>query len=183
MMNEVKKSKKLVSGFLFGIIFGFLLQRSGVSFNDVIMKQLMLLDFTVVKVMLSAVITGLIFVTWLNHKKYLKLQPKPGGIGMTIPGALLFGVGFALLGYCPGTLAAAIGQGSLDALTAGLPGILLGSWLFAIAWPFLNRTVIKIGHWDDRTLPEMLSLSRGFVAVAAAFCCTLILLFLEINAY
>jgi uncharacterized protein len=182
-MNDVKQSKKPGSGLVFGILFGFLLQRSGVSFNDIIMKQLMLLDFTVVKVMLSAVVTGLMFVTWLNHKGYVKIQPKAGGIGMTIPGALLFGVGFALLGYCPGTLAAAIGQGSMDALTAGLPGILLGSWLFAFAWPYLNRTIINVGHWDNRTLPGMSGLSRGFVAVAAAFLCTLILLFLEVNGY
>ncbi|HPQ42013.1 MAG TPA: hypothetical protein PLV45_16715, partial [bacterium] len=52
-------------GLVLGIGFGFLLQRSGVADCDVIMGQLLLQDFTVVKVMLSAVITGLFLVNFL----------------------------------------------------------------------------------------------------------------------
>jgi len=42
-------------------------------------------------------------------------------------GGLLFGIGFGILGYCPGTLVGAIGQGSLDALFGGMIGLLIGA--------------------------------------------------------
>jgi hypothetical protein len=53
-----KKNLQLAIGFFTGIVFGFLLQKGGVTKYDVIISQLLLNDFTVVKIMLSAVITG-----------------------------------------------------------------------------------------------------------------------------
>jgi len=174
------KTIHLLQGLSFGIVFGFLLQKSGVSYNDTIMNQLTLTDFTVVKVMLSAIVTGLICVNYLHFRQKIVIQAKPGGIGMTIPGSLLFGVGFALSGYCPGTVAAAIGQGSLDALFASLPGIILGSWLFVLAYPFLCRTVLPYRHWGNKTLSDMIRVPRGTLTLCLAFSCTLILLIIEI---
>jgi len=62
--NSEKKSSKdkspLVWGLAFGIVFGFLLQKGGATKYDVIIGQLLLIDFTVVKIMLSAVLTGMI---------------------------------------------------------------------------------------------------------------------------
>lgn len=168
-------------GLLFGIGFGFLLQRGGVADYDVIIGQLLLKDFTVVKVMLSAVITGLFLVNFLFDRRMADPQPKSGGWGLTIPGALIFGAGFAVLGYCPGTLAAAVGHGSVDALVAGLPGILVGAWLFAVAYPFLNRTILSAGVWHKTTLPELLNAPRWLVIVTMAFLMTLVLLLLEIT--
>jgi len=176
-------SLQRIIGLLLGIGIGFLLQRSGVAYYDVIMRQLVLEDFTVVKVMLSAVITGLFLVHFLFARNLAEPQPKPGGWGMTIPGALIFGVGFAVLGYCPGTLAAAVGQGSMDALFAGLPGIIVGAWLFALAYPFLNRTVLQAGAWDKATLPELLNVPKWMVIMSLAFLMTLILLLLEITGW
>jgi len=51
---------QLSIGLLTGILFGFLLQKGGVTKYDVIIGQLLLTDFTVVKIMLSAVITGML---------------------------------------------------------------------------------------------------------------------------
>jgi hypothetical protein len=56
----VRNRSSLAWGFLFGIIFGFLLQKGGVTKYDVIIGQLLLEDFTVIKIMLSAVVTGMI---------------------------------------------------------------------------------------------------------------------------
>lgn len=168
-----------IIGFLFGICFGFLLQRSGVADCDVIMGQLLLHDFTVVKVMLSAIIVGLILVNALFDTGWASPQPKPGGWGLIIPGGLVFGAGFAVLGYCPGTLAAAVGQGSMDALFAGLPGVICGAWLFAIAYPKLSR-FLSVGKWRSKTVPQWLSINRWIAILATAFALTLILLLLEI---
>lgn len=59
------KGLQIVLGLLFGIVFGFLLQKGGVTSYNVIIAQLLLTDFTVMKVMLSAVIVGMIGLTFL----------------------------------------------------------------------------------------------------------------------
>ena len=69
----------------------------------------------------------------------------------------------------------------MDALLAGLPGIIAGAWLFALAYPFLNRTVLPAGAWRKTTLPELLNAPRWFVIMTLAFLMTLTLLILEIS--
>jgi len=82
-------------------------------------------------------------------------------------GGLLFGVGFALLGYCPGTGAAAIGQGSFDAL-AGVAGLMAGSYLYAEASGALGKTVLKWGDRGKLMLPELVRVSPAvFILVFA----------------
>lgn len=129
MLKRLHDNKKvqLTLALLMGIVFGFLLQKGGVTRYDVIITQLLLKDWTVVKIMLTAIIVGTLGVHVLFSLGYAELQPKPGSYGINIIGGLIFGVGFAVLGYCPGTIMGAIGQGSLDALTGGFVGILIGS--------------------------------------------------------
>ena len=55
-----KENLQLGIGFAAGILFGFLLQKGGVTNYNVIIGQLLLTDFTVVKVMLSAIQMGTI---------------------------------------------------------------------------------------------------------------------------
>ena len=47
-----KKGLQLFLELIMGIVFGFLLQKGGVTNYDVILGQLLLTDFTVVKIML-----------------------------------------------------------------------------------------------------------------------------------
>ena len=98
---------------VFGILFGFLLQKGGATKHDVIVGQLLLTDFTVLKIMLSAVLTGMIGIYLMKTLGWVELSPKSGSMGSNIIGGLIFGVGFAVLGYCPGTIAGAIGNGYL----------------------------------------------------------------------
>jgi len=97
-----------------------LLQKGGVTRYDVIIGQLLLTDFTVLKVMLSAVVTGMVGVYALKGAGLANLHPKPGSLGSTAVGGLIFGLGFGILGYCPGTVVGAVAQGSLDALFGGV---------------------------------------------------------------
>ena len=66
-----------------------------------------------------------------------------------IIGGLIFGVGFGILGYCPGTLAGAVGQGSLDALFGGLVGLIIGAGLFAEFYPKLEKAILDKGSFGD----------------------------------
>lgn len=182
MLKSIHNNQKvqLVFALLFGVIFGFLLQKGGVTRYDIIIAQLLLEDFTVIKVMLSAVVVGMLGVYFMKDLRLVSLHTKPGSIGSSIPGGLLFGIGFALLGYCPGTIAGAVGQGSLDALLAGIPGIILGCGIYAYLYPFLKRTVLERGAFGDVTLPHIIPLHRWVVVLAAAGIIAVFLFLLEI---
>ncbi|MEJ5310799.1 MAG: DUF6691 family protein [Anaerolineae bacterium] len=181
MLTKLHTNRRLqlVLGLLAGIAFGFLLQKGGVTNYDVILGQLLLTDFTMLKVMLSAVVTGMIGVHALRSLGLARLHPKSGSVGRTVVGGLIFGVGFAVLGYCPGTISGAIGQGSLDALIGGTVGILVGSWLFATFSPKLQKPVLSKGDFGPLTLPELLKVNAWVVVVPAAVILTTFLFALE----
>ena len=172
--KETGKKKQLIAGLFFGIIFGFLLQKGGATSYDVILGQLLLEDFTVVKIMLSAVVTGMLGVYILKGLGMVSLEPKPGSFGTSVIGGLLFGVGFALLGYCPGTISGAVGDGHLDAAIGGVAGILIGSGLFATLYPKLARGILKKGDFGTITFPELFRTNAWFVVVPV----TLLILFI-----
>jgi len=151
-----EKKFSLVKGLLTGIIFGFLLQKGQVTRYNVIISQLLLEDFTVLKIMLSAVVTGMIGIYFLKGRNLINLSLKSGSFFTTIVGGLIFGAGFALLGYCPGTAAGAAGQGNLDALFPGLAGMIIGSGLFAYIYPVLNPMIEK-NKFKNLTLPQLFS--------------------------
>jgi len=173
------RKSQLVQGLLFGIVFGFLLQKGGATRYEVIIGQLLLEDFTVVKIMLSAVLTGMIGVHFMKQHGWVRLSPKPGSWGQNVIGGLIFGAGFALLGYCPGTIAGAIGNGFLDALAGGLTGILIGSGLFAGLYPQLRDGILKKGYYGDVTLPRLLKVGDWTVIVPLSTLLALTLFLLE----
>ena len=146
---------QLFLGLLFGFAFGFLLQRGGVCYYDAILNQLLLTDFTVLKVMLSAVVTGMLGVYAMRQLGWVELHKKPGSLGTSVPGPLIFGVGFGLLGYCPGTAVGAVGHGALDALVGGVIGIMIGAGLYAAVYPKLKGGVLEMGSFGDKTLIDV----------------------------
>ena len=170
-----KKGLQLVIGLLLGIAFGFLLQKGGVTRYDVIIGQLLFTDFTVLKIMLSAVLTGMIGVHLLRDLGWAQLHPKPGSVGTSIVGGLIFGIGFGILGYCPGTVAGAVGQGSMDALLGGVIGILIGAGLFAAIYPKLHDPILSKGHFGEITLPRLFKV-RPWVVVCPVAILILVLL-------
>jgi uncharacterized protein len=178
MLNKLHSQNKvqLFFGLIMGFFFGFLLQKGGVAKYDVIIGQLLLKDFTVIKIILSAIVVGMVGIYLLRSMGMTELHPKPGSIGMTVVGGLIFGVGFALLGYCPGTISAAVGQGNLDALFGGLAGIIIGSGIFAHLYPRLEK-FLKLGWFGEITLPEYLRINSWLVIIPL---CLLIIFLLYI---
>ena len=174
-----KKGLQLVIGLLLGIAFGFLLQKGGATRYDVIIGQLLFTDHTVLKIMLSAVLTGMIGVHLLKSLGLAQLHPKPGSVGSSVIGGLIFGVGFGILGYCPGTVAGAVGQGSMDALFGGVVGILIGAGLFAAIFHKIHDPILSKGHFGEITLPELFRVHPWAVAVPAAVLIVILLVVIE----
>jgi hypothetical protein len=158
---------QVVLGLLTGIVFGFLLQKGGVTSYAVIMGQLLLTDFTVVKVMLSAIFVGMIGIYAMRPAGLVRIHCRMGSVGSTVIGGLIFGAGFALLGYCPGTAAGAVGTGALDAVF-GMAGIALGAGIFARLYPRLDRSVLNRGTFPAETIPQLLGVKPWIVVIAVA---------------
>ncbi len=121
---------RLALGLVTGFLFGFLLQKGRLTNYRTIVGQFLLRDFTVLKVMMTAIVVGSIGVYAMRDLGLVELHIKPAVVWSVLVGGLVFGVGMALLGYCPGTAVGAIGEGSRHAVP-GLLGMLAGAALYA----------------------------------------------------
>ena len=181
MFENLHKNKpvQLVLGLILGIGFGFLLQKGNVASYNVIIGQLLLTDFTVLKLMISAVIVGMIGLHIMKYLGWIEFHTFMGSVGSTVIGGCIFGIGFAILGFCPGTLAAAIGAGQMDALFGGAVGMLIGTGLFAHFFPAINKNFMDRGVFPAETVPELLGIPPLVVVVAMIVLMTGFLFVLE----
>ncbi|MFO7906147.1 MAG: YeeE/YedE thiosulfate transporter family protein [Planctomycetota bacterium] len=166
---------QLVLGLVFGVIFGFLLQRGGVGKYEVLIGMLLLKDFTVLKVILSAVLVGMIGIYTLHARGLVQLHIKPTRYGANTIGGVIFGIGFALAAYCPGTSAVAFGQGNYDALAVML-GMMIGSYVFAEASGWIDRIINRWGSRGELTFDQLLGIRKAVAVPTAAILVLLILL-------
>lgn len=165
--GEPDSPKQLLLGLVFGIAFGFLLQKGGVAKYEVLLGSLLLTDFTVMKIMLTAILVGMVGIFGMHALGLVKLHVKPTRYAANVIGGLVFGAGFALLGYCPGTGAAALGQGNLDAV-AGIGGLLAGSYVYAEMSRGLGSTILSWGNRGGIMLPDLFRIRLvPFLAVFA----------------
>lgn len=135
-----------------GVAFGALLQKGRVAKYEVILDQLLLRDATVAKVMGTAMAVGAVGVHALVQSGRATYDIKPLRVVSILGGAVLFGSGMAVSGYCPGTTIAAVGEGRRDAI-AGLLGMLVGAALFVRVYPKL-KPALEAGDRGKVTLPK-----------------------------
>jgi uncharacterized protein len=152
----------LIYGLVTGLLFGFFLQKGRVLRYDKQLGALRLIDMTIVKFMLSSVLVGMVGIYLLQDLGAAKLSVKATILGPVILGALIFGLGWGMLGYCPGTSMGALGEGRWDAVW-GILGMIAGAALFAEAFPFLERTVYTWGDLGRITLPQILGVNHWIV--------------------
>lgn len=166
--------KKYLKAIIFGIIFGFLLHKGGVTKYSVLEGQLLLVDFTVAKVILSAITVGMIGFMILHKYGKVELKIKPAKLVANISGGLIFGIGFAFAGYCPGTGIAALGQGDIGVLFY-IVGMLVGSYLYAEFSKKMASSIQKIWDRSRVTLPEVVNVRRDYFVAASTvvFVCML----------
>ncbi|MBB5337119.1 YeeE/YedE thiosulfate transporter family protein [Pectinatus brassicae] len=154
----------LFYGLLTGIFFGFFLQKGRVLRYDKQIGALRLLDMTIVKFMLSHIVVAMIGVYFLYDMGLVKLSLKPLILGGVILGGLLFGIGWGLLGYCPGTSLGAIGEGRIDAVW-GILGMLVGAGIYAEAFPYMQKTVLTWGNYGKITIPQLLGINHWLIII------------------
>jgi uncharacterized protein len=146
-----------------GVGFGFALERAGFGSARKLTAVFYLYDMAVVKVMFSAVVTtmiGLFTFSAIGLLDLTQLYIEPTNLTAQIVGGLLFGAGFLVGGYCPGTSMAAIATGRKDGLVFAL-GMLAGVYAYAEFTPQLDDWY-KATASGELTLPSITGIGMGW---------------------
>lgn len=121
----------------FGFLFGWILQWGKLNRFNTISGFATLEDLSVGKALLVAIGLGIILLHGAAGFGLVGFHVKPFVTGGLVLGGILFGMGMAILGYCPGTMAVSLGEGSLDALV-GILGGLLGGLFYTLLLPSIK---------------------------------------------
>lgn len=163
---EVTQTVSLLLAVVFGIFFGLSLERGGLGNPHKLTGVFYLRDFAVPKVMFTAIIvasTGLYLLSDFHLVDLERVYTIPTFFWPQIVGGALFGVGFVVSGYCPGTSMAAFATGRLDALVTMI-GVGAGSLLFAVLFPYLEDFYLS-SDMGQPTLPKLLGVSNWVVII------------------
>ena len=168
----------LIYGLITGIIFGFLLQKAQVLRYDKQIGALRFFDMTIVKFMLSAIVVAAIGIYLFKDLGVIKLSMKSTSIGALVVGGLLFGIGWGLLGYCPGTAVGALGEGRIDGLW-GILGMFCGGALYAAIYPYMKTNIISIGNYGKISVPQIIGINHWIVVIVLAVLTLILFRFFE----
>ncbi|MES2202126.1 MAG: DUF6691 family protein [candidate division FCPU426 bacterium] len=133
------KTLRAHASYLFwGALFGFIISRSGAVRFDMINGMFLLTDLRLYGMIGSAIATalpGLLIMKALKKRNvpaFKKIRfPKRSLTKGTLPGAAIFGLGWALTGTCPGPAMIQLGEGHGSAL-ATVAGIFLGNLVYGL---------------------------------------------------
>jgi uncharacterized membrane protein YedE/YeeE len=164
-------STNLVLALIIGIGFGFFLERGGLGNAVKLASQFYLDDLTVFKMMFTAIITamgGLLILSLLGFVNLALIYVSPTYLIPQLVGGLVFGVGFVVGGYCPGTSCVALTTGRIDAFVL-LLGMITGIFIFGEVFPFISDFYYST-YLGQITFDKLLNLP-----LSLAVCITIIL--------
>jgi uncharacterized protein len=162
----------LIVALAIGIAFGWFLERSGMGSARKLAGQFYLRDLTVFKVMFTAIVTAMLGVFWLEWIGFLDLSRVYVPETWILPqlaGGIVFGLGFAMAGLCPGTSCVSAATGRIDGLA-----VVVGMFAGVLGTGLLFRSLQSFYDSTPRgafTLSDLFSVSEGvvvFVVVAIA---------------
>jgi len=169
----------LMLGLMTGIFFGFFLQKGQALKYDKQIGMLRLQDFTILKVMASAILVGMVGVYFFVDVGIGSLSLKPTVLAANIIGGLIFGLGWGMLGYCPGTAVGATAEGRWDAFWGGVLGMLVGAGIFSEVYPLLKDTLLRWGDWGKLTIPNVAGVNHWVIIAIVWIAFVLLLLWVE----
>jgi len=147
-----------------GFFFGLFLERGGLGDPHKLTGVFYLTDFVVPKVMFTAILvasTGFYLLSDLKLLDVNRVWIIPTFFWPQIAGGALFGIGFVVSGYCPGTSVAGLASGRLDALVTMI-GIGVGSLMFALIYPVIED-FYQSSPMGVATIPRITGLSHWIV--------------------
>jgi len=152
-------------GVLTGIAFGAILLRAGASSFTLIVNMLRLKNLTVMKFFFLAIGVGSVGMYLVDAFGTAHIGIAPFYLlGMVVGGAI-FGAGWAISGYCPGTSLVAMAQGKIDAALTVLGG-LVGALTLALTWDYLEPVLVDPLNYGSKSIPDLLGVRPLYVALA-----------------
>ncbi len=145
-----------------GLFFGFALERAGFGSSRKLAGIFYFTDMTVLRVMFTALITAMLGLSLVVGLGWIDLESQvyliPTMYWAQVVGGLIFGVGFVLGGWCPGTAAVGVTSGKLDAFLF-LAGAVLGTILFNLTQGWVSSLQ------QGGTLEVAFGMSRNVFAI------------------
>jgi uncharacterized protein len=152
-------SHEMFAGLIIGILFGFFLQKANVTRSLTIVGQLLLKDFTVMKVIMTAIAVGSLgLYTFQYYLQNVEFIISSTTLAAALIGGGIFGIGMAILGYCPGTCVGALAEKCRNA-GIGFVGMIIGAGLYAEVYPWIARYIKPARLINKMTIPQYFELS------------------------
>lgn len=152
-------------GLLTGIAFGAILLRAGASSFTLIVNMLRLKNLTVMKFFFLAIGVGSVGMYIVDAFTTAHIGIAPFYLLGIVTGGVIFGVGWAISGYCPGTSLVAVAQGKVDAMVTVLGG-LVGALTLALTWDYIEPVLVQPLNYGSKSIPDLLGANPLAVAVA-----------------
>ncbi len=168
----------LFLGFVTGILFGACLQQGTVLRYEKQIGALRLMDMTIVKFMFSAIMVGAIGVHLLLDLGVVQFSPRGLSLGSQVIGGSLFGIGWGIIGFCPGTSIGALGEGRWHVIWP-IFGMLIGGIVFALIYPFTQAYIQPLGNFGSISLATLLGINHWIVIIIMAGCVFFLFRFFE----
>jgi hypothetical protein len=137
-------------------MFGFALNKAGLTKYRHIVNQFRLTDMAVLKFMMTALVVTMLGLYPLRLLGLITFPTVPATyIVGNLVGGLIFGVGMSLAGFCPGTAAAGAGEGKLDYLIPGAFGFLTGAMLYGLTYQTVFPPISKLLNYGSVVIPDL----------------------------
>ncbi|MFA5872488.1 MAG: DUF6691 family protein [Anaerolineales bacterium] len=163
---------------LLGVVFGFALNKAGLTKYHKIVNQFRLNDMAVLKFMLTALVVAMLGLYPLHALGVINFPTVPATYVVgNLVGGLIFGVGMALAGFCPGTCVAGAGEGKMDYLVPGILGFLTGAVIYGLTYDKVFPKISAIANYGNVTLPELWHISP-YLAILVFTIMALVLFYL-----
>ncbi len=154
----------IVYGLITGLFFGAFLQGGEAVRFERQVGAMRLKDMTIVKFLLTAIIVSSIGVHFLLDIGVADFSPRDISIGAQVIGGLMFGVGWAVIGYCPGTSVGALGEGRFHVLMP-IAGMLIGALIYAALFPWFDSAIISLGQLGNPSIGDLFGVNHWVIIV------------------
>lgn len=152
-----------------GVFFGFSLNKAGLTKYNKIVNVFRFTDMAVLQFMMTALVVSMSGLYILRGLGLVTFPAPPATyIVGNLVGGLLFGVGMALSGYCPGTCAAGAGEGKLDYIVPGLLGFLTGAVIFGMTYQQVFPQISKLANYGNVVMPDLWNINPYLTVLAFA---------------
>lgn len=167
-----------ITSLMLGVFFGFALNKAGLTKYHKIVNVFRFTDMTVLKFMMTALVVSMSGLYTLRGLGLVTFPAPPATYVVgNLVGGLIFGVGMALAGYCPGTCAAGAGDGKLDYLIPGTLGFLTGAAIYGLTYQQVFPAISAIANYGSVVIPDLWNVSP-FLTVLAFVLMSLLLFYM-----